>query len=220
MNKKKIRQIIREEISRLNESNWNVTSKSARQKAEIEYDLRTKNNALYASHLGGLVQVVLYKSDDMNIIKIYTGKRSKPDLYKSYTSPEQANKWVQVKIKRESDHLEWKKAEREKDAAKKAENIAGIKIGDIYYTSWGYDQTNLDFYKVLRRVGKASVEVIKIGSKLDKATSSMAGRYKPDPTKEFGSPMKVRVTRSGLKIGRQTAWVTDVNSSHYASSYH
>ena len=24
-----------------------------------------------------------------------------------------------------------------------------VKVGDIYYTSWGYDQTNIDFYEVV-----------------------------------------------------------------------
>lgn len=25
----------------------------------------------------------------------------------------------------------------------------GVKVGDFFYTSWGYDQTNVDFYKVV-----------------------------------------------------------------------
>jgi len=30
------------------------------------------------------------------------------------------------------------------------ENKYGVKVGDYFYTSWGYDQTNVDFYKVVR----------------------------------------------------------------------
>lgn len=28
-------------------------------------------------------------------------------------------------------------------------NNAGVKVGDIFYTSWGYDQTNINFYQVV-----------------------------------------------------------------------
>lgn len=40
------------------------------------------------------------------------------------------------------------------------------KIGDILYASWGYDQTNVDFYEVvgITKSG-ASVKVVEIGSK-------------------------------------------------------
>lgn len=41
---------------------------------------------------------------------------------------------------------------------------AGIEIGDIYYSSWGYDQTNIDFYEVTRLMG-ASVAIRQIESR-------------------------------------------------------
>jgi ssDNA-binding Zn-finger/Zn-ribbon topoisomerase 1 len=41
----------------------------------------------------------------------------------------------------------------------------GVSVGDIFYNSWGYDQTNVDFYKVVRLTG-AGVEVVPIGSKV------------------------------------------------------
>ena len=29
-------------------------------------------------------------------------------------------------------------------------NVSDFKIGDILYRSWGYDQTNIDFYKITK----------------------------------------------------------------------
>ena len=29
-------------------------------------------------------------------------------------------------------------------------NIHGVKIGDVFYTMWGYDQTNVDFFEVVK----------------------------------------------------------------------
>lgn len=44
-------------------------------------------------------------------------------------------------------------------------NRHGVQPGDIFYCSWGYDQTNVDFY-VVTRVTTAKAEVLPIGSKL------------------------------------------------------
>ena len=41
-----------------------------------------------------------------------------------------------------------------------------IKEGDIFYSSWGYEQTNIDFYKVVKKVGKASVMLCALENKI------------------------------------------------------
>ena len=47
-----------------------------------------------------------------------------------------------------------------------AQTTIKLEVNDILYSSWGYDQTNIDFYKVKKLVGKTMVEVVKIESKL------------------------------------------------------
>tara|TARA_R100001443_G_scaffold16126_1_gene25937 strand:- start:1982 stop:2311 length:330 start_codon:yes stop_codon:yes gene_type:complete len=42
---------------------------------------------------------------------------------------------------------------------------AKIKIGDIFSCSWGYEQTNIDFYIVVGLAGKTMIYLQKIGSK-------------------------------------------------------
>lgn len=46
-------------------------------------------------------------------------------------------------------------------AVKPAEKVNkfGIKVGDIFHASWGYDQTNNDFFQVVALVGECSVRV-------------------------------------------------------------
>jgi len=34
------------------------------------------------------------------------------------------------------------------------QNVHGVKIGDIFYTSWGYDQTNIDYFEVVAVTAK------------------------------------------------------------------
>lgn len=38
-------------------------------------------------------------------------------------------------------------------------NDYGVRVGDIFSASWGYEQTNVDFFQVIELVGKRSVRV-------------------------------------------------------------
>lgn len=49
------------------------------------------------------------------------------------------------------------KAERKPKAAKV--NKFGVQVGDIFAASWGYEQTNNDFFQVVALVGESSVRV-------------------------------------------------------------
>lgn len=40
-----------------------------------------------------------------------------------------------------------------------AANQFGVKVGDIFSTSWGYEQTNVNFFQVIALAGKSSVRV-------------------------------------------------------------
>lgn len=42
---------------------------------------------------------------------------------------------------------------------KEIKNKFGVKVGDIFYMSWGYDQTNLNFFVVVELVGSQSVRI-------------------------------------------------------------
>ncbi len=51
-----------------------------------------------------------------------------------------------------------KKATTTAPATEKA-NKYGVKVGDVFYLNWGYEQTNVDFFQVVALVGEASVRV-------------------------------------------------------------
>ena len=42
------------------------------------------------------------------------------------------------------------------------QNAHGVHIGDLFYASWGYDQTNIDFYQVVALKGKATAVIREI----------------------------------------------------------
>lgn len=43
-------------------------------------------------------------------------------------------------------------------------NADGVHIGDIYYSAWGYDQTNVDFYQVVALKGKHTAVIHQIAN--------------------------------------------------------
>jgi len=54
---------------------------------------------------------------------------------------------------------EAKIAARKERKAKAAEAMKLVKVGDVFSCSWGYDQTNVDFFQVVALVGKNSVRL-------------------------------------------------------------
>lgn len=73
-----------------------------------------------------------------------------------------------------------------------ANNKYGVHVGDIFMASWGYDQTNVNFFQVIKLVGKCSVRIVEVTPEVIKedSTDDMAGVFtfkltkNPLPTKE------------------------------------
>ena len=86
--------------------------------------------------------------------------------------------------------------------AKKIKSMADVEIGHILSASWGYDQTNIDYYKVIRKTA-AMVELRAIGQKFVEADSSMSEYVMPDPDNElFDSAFmpRAKAVKNGYEI--------------------
>lgn len=95
------------------------------------------------------------------LAKAFSGKRAKPDFYYNFKTEEHRARHVKEYLERLQAAVDHKK---EREAMKKA-FINPLKVGDILYTSWGYDQTNIDFYQVTELVGKKSVKIRELCTK-------------------------------------------------------
>lgn len=71
----------------------------------------------------------------------------------------------------------------------------GIKKGDIFYTSWGYDQTNYD-YVVVEEVSKTGKTVICRMAKLKSSKATGWGTMAQKPSREgFGDRFRLQVRK-------------------------
>jgi hypothetical protein len=67
----------------------------------------------------------------------------------------------------------------EASVTKEEQPLPTVKVGDIFVSSWGYDQTNIDYYKVLNVKNKTAI-LAEIGQKRE-YTGHMSGRCVPNP---------------------------------------
>ena len=89
-----------------------------------------------------------------------------------------------------------KRAQRKKEITPEADRT--IVEGVILTCSWGYEQTNIDFYKVLKRTDTMAT-IVEIGYASKTCDGYMQGEVMPDPENVTGQPMRRKVSMSGGK---------------------
>ncbi len=89
----------------------------------------------------------------------YSGKRSKPDFNYRFKTLEHCEKYINDYLKTLTERSRYKQeqADKKKEIRKNFKNP--LQVGDIVYTSWGWEQTNIDFYQVVETVGKSTVKL-------------------------------------------------------------
>jgi hypothetical protein len=68
----------------------------------------------------------------------------------------------------------------------------GLNVGDYVYNSWGYDQTNVDFFKVVSMVGKTMVSIIPVASKVVKESTGAIYVVPTDEERDFDVCLKFK----------------------------
>lgn len=106
--------------------------------------------------------------------------------------------WIAECFRRAAAWAERKAADKAQKAAARA---AGHKlaVGDVLRASWGYDQTNIDYYQVTKLIGSTMVEYRPI-SCLSEETASMQGVCVPSPGSFTGEAKRAKVSTSGDSI--------------------
>lgn len=138
--------------------------------------------------------------------------RGRPD-FASTKSREQADRiarfWIEDLAKREAV-----KAARanERKARREALKAKGhnVKIGDVFVWSWGYEQTNIDFYEVVEVKGwTATIRKIAERGLASEGCGPFSGRVTAERGRFIGEPEKkiIRLTNSGEPyLSKEFGW--------------
>jgi len=84
---------------------------------------------------------------------IFIGKQSKPVWYYKLRSVEELEKEFEERNERLESWEEIKRARKEE----KKNAVLDVEVGDLFCSSWGYEQTNVDFYQCVKKNAKSFV---------------------------------------------------------------
>ena len=132
----------------------------------------------------------------------FRGKVVKPTFHHSFKTEADRSKFVARFFKQIAEteaYLTDAKAKRKAEAAKPH----NFEVGLILTGSWGYEQTNVDFFEVVKIIGKNMVEIEQIGSQsatdAPEGYSSMSDHVVPNPESRTGKISRVKVVNGSVK---------------------
>jgi hypothetical protein len=150
----------------------------------------------------------------------FAGRRTKPDWRYRFRGSENG---LAAREKTIRDYFESARSLQALKAERQARKAAphNLQLGAIFYASWGYDQTNVDFYQVTAVLGPRMVEIREIAGApvFPDDSGGFSGRIVADPGNFTGEARRVRVTAGSIKVGHTHASVWDGHPCYW-SSYH
>lgn len=144
----------------------------------------------------------------------YQGKAAKPVFWYNFASEEARERKVRAFFQGRRAVLAYRAERRER--AKKPHDL---KVGDILVGSWGYEQTNVDWFEVSAVVSAHMVEIRPIFCNTED-TGSMSGRCTPRAGDYKGEPMRRMVRNGSVKINESVRVSLWDGRAMYWSSYH
>ncbi len=130
----------------------------------------------------------LYMLNDEYYYTAFLGRKTHPQYYRKFKTNEQR---ISTAIEFMKEHMV--------RAANNGAKPRALEVGDVLRASWGYEQTNIDYFLVQALKGKTQVIVTEIGSDIIQ-TGDMQGNCIPDPETLKGESMLRKADGDCVKI--------------------
>lgn len=154
----------------------------------------------FASDYQGMVEkycdltIVTYDKDQPHVC-IWRRKLKNPSYHYRFETPALRAKFIEHRKADALRQAQEKELCIEEQKRQQAETLAKIKCGDIFVSTWGFEQTNADFYQVTKISG-SSIEIQRVSAEI-KETGFMCGTSTPIPDKFIGPAMRKRIGGEG-----------------------
>ncbi len=167
----------------------------------------------------------------------FAGKAQKPSFHYYFQTAERRDAYVAAFFKNQRERIDSRKAR----AKARSEFVHSVKVGDVFYTSWGYDQTNVEYFQVVALRGAKQILVREIAKfyeedhymsgesapRVDDFLADSCALGKGNPPKvctvrggSYGVSIKICDTRTGWPLPSKTVGTLRVyetrRESHYA----
>jgi len=132
-----------------------------------------------------------------NVAMGFSGRRNKPDFNYRFKNAEKMQAYIEEFV---VDVIGRAKVKENRKAERLAANRnAVVKVGDIFRASWGYDQTNIDYYEVVAVKGQM-VDVREIGQQREGNGCYDQGVCVPVPSAYRGEVMRKKIQACGENV--------------------
>ena len=135
---------------------------------------------------------VYYKNTPCISAICFVGRAVNPTWHYRFKDGQQRINEVTRTFKNVAERAEYKAARKAKAAEASANH--GVKVGDVFRSSWGYDQTNVDYYQVVA-VGNKTATFCKI-AQLSESDGFLQGNCVPATNQFIGKPFKKLIQKS------------------------
>lgn len=164
--------------------------------------------------------VYIYETAGKFGAAMFYGKQAKPVWHWTFRKEEAMARAISEAFTSRRSHSEY--VARVRSDRKQPH---GHKVGDVFATNWGYDQTNVEHYEIVALHGATMATVRQIAQH-NVEIAYMQGKCAPDFGNFIGEPVRVKLTQHGFKIdghGAHKVKVTEVggvkigNASNWSS---
>jgi hypothetical protein len=157
--------------------------------------------------------VYLFDYNDKPCAKGYVGTSGKPAFQYRFSNNERRLEYINEWRNRVGN---WEAKKAERVAARKSFKHV-ISVGDILYSSWGYEQTNIDWYQVIATTDK-TITVRQIAGDRNE-TGWLQGETRPVRDHFIEEPLTRKVSESNsIRIESFAhAWLWDGRTKHYTA---
>ena len=143
---------------------------------------------------------------------VFIGRAQKPALFAYYNAPESMRAGVAEMFARAAAWAA-RGVKAKQDKAEARAKPHALVVGDVLRSSWGYDQTNIDYYEVTRLIGSQMVEVREIGGQSSE-DGFLQGDSVPTPGAYCGAPKRYMVSTYGQRDSIKIASYAQASKMH------
>lgn len=144
------------------------------------------------------VTYIMYDNDGRFSLLAWIGKAHRAAHNYYFLSEKTREDYLQKVISRRQAFWDSKEERKQEKLIRKKEAIKTFEVGDILYTMWGYDQTNVDFYQIIEK--KNSSVIIREIAKRTTEDGFMSGHTTALKDEFTGEPMLKRINSEYLTI--------------------
>jgi hypothetical protein len=148
---------------------------------------------------------------------MFYGKQAKPVWQYRFKSEERRETAIREGFQARQQHNAMVKGWRDE-----RKQPHGHKVGDVFVTCWGYDQTNREHYEIVELHGATMATVREIAQHRE-TTAWEQGKCSPDFGNFIGKPLRVKITKAGFSVDGHHASkvkVTDIGGVKVGEASH